>query len=118
MTDEDKEEVKKQIAEYHKYYDLIHFGELYRLIPPGREDCAWCYVAEDKSEALLTFVCVRNRPRVRRRAVCFRGLDPDRLYADDEGKVLPGSVWMHAGVNYNKVMRDYTTFKVHLTEVK
>ncbi len=35
MTDEDKEEVKKQVAEYHKYYDVIHFGELYRLIPPN-----------------------------------------------------------------------------------
>ena len=118
MSDEDKEEVKGQIAEYHKYYDLIHFGELYRLIPPNRDECAWCYVAEDKSEALLTFVCVRNRPRVRRRTVQFRGLDPEKLYQDDNGTVRPGCIWMNAGVNRAVVMKDYTTFKVHLTEVK
>ena len=118
MTEEEKEEVKGQIEEYHKFYDLIHFGELYRILPPNREECAWCYVAEDKSEALLTFVCIHNRPRVRRRTVSFRGLDPNKLYTDEKGTVRPGSVWMKAGVNRAEVMKDFTTFKVHLTEVK
>ncbi|MBQ4322696.1 MAG: alpha-galactosidase [Clostridia bacterium] len=118
MSEEDKEAVKGQVVEYHKYYDLIHFGELFRVLPPNREECAWCYVAEDKSEALLTFVCIHNRPRVRRRVVQFRGLDPEKLYADQNGIVRPGSVWMNAGVNYPRVMKDYETFKVHLTEVK
>ncbi len=118
MSDEEKEEVKGQIAEYHKYYDVIHFGELYRVIPPNREECAWCYVSEDKSEALLTFVCVRNRPRIRRRTVQFRGLDPNKMYVDQNGTVRPGSVWMNAGINSLEIMKDYTTFKVYLTEVK
>lgn len=117
MTEEEKTEVRAQIAEYHKYYDVIHFGELFRIIPPNREECAWCYVSEDKREALLTFVCVRNRPRVRRRTVCFRGLDPDKIYADGEGNAFPGSVWMNVGVNRPKIMNDYESFKVHLTEV-
>ncbi len=118
MSEEEKEAVKGQIAEYHKYYDVIHFGELYRVLPPNREECAWCYVSEDKSEALLTFVCIHNRPRVRRRTVHFRGLDPDKLYADQDGTVRPGSVWMNGGVNRLEIMGDFTTFKVHLTEVK
>ena len=118
MSDEDKEEVKGQIAEYHKYYDVIHFGDLYRVIPPNREECAWCYVSEDKSEALLTFICVRNRPRIRRRTVQFRGLDPNKMYVDQDGTVRPGSVWMNAGVNRLEIMKDYTSFKVYLTEVK
>ncbi|MBQ2719892.1 MAG: alpha-galactosidase [Clostridia bacterium] len=117
MSAEDKEEVKKQIAEYHKYYDVIHFGELYRLIPPNGEECAWCYVSEDKSEALLTFVCIRCHPQFRR-CVKFRGLDENKLYADQDGNVRPGSVWMNVGVNRTNGMKDYTTFKVHLTEVK
>lgn len=117
MTDEEKEEVKGQIAEYHKYYDLIHFGDLYRVIPPNESECAWVYVSEDKSEALLTFVCVRFRVQSRR-TVCFRGLDPEKLYADEEGKVLPGSAWMYGGINYPKNVQDGTSFKVYLTEVK
>ncbi|MBO5213397.1 MAG: alpha-galactosidase [Clostridia bacterium] len=117
MSEEDKEEMKKQIAEYHKYYDVIHFGELYRLIPPNGEECAWCYVSEDKSEALLTFVCVRCHPKTRHR-VKFRGLDPNKTYQDQDGTVHSGSVWMNAGINYMPPMQDHTTFKIHLTEIK
>ena len=117
MSAEDKEEVKSQIAEYHKYYDLIHFGDLYRVIPPNGEECAWIYVSPDKSEALLTFVCIRNHPKTRR-TVKFRGLDPRKNYADQNGTVLPGSAWMNAGVNNVTSMPDGTTFKIHLTEVK
>ena len=117
MSEEDKEEMKKQIAEYHKYYDVIHFGELYRLIPPNGEECAWCYVSEDKSEALLTFVCVSCHPKTRHR-VKFRGLDPNKTYQDQDGTVHSGSVWMNAGINYMPPMQDHTTFKIHLTEIK
>ena len=117
MSDEDKEEVKKQIAEYHKYYDVIHFGELYRVIPPNGTECAWCYVSEDKTEALLTYVCVRTHPKIRY-CVKFRGLDPEKRYQDQNGTVHSGSVWMNAGVNRVEPMADYSTFKVYLTEVK
>lgn len=117
MSEEEKEEVRGHIAEYHKYYDVIHFGDLYRLIPPNGEECAWCYVSEDKKEALLTFVCIRNHPQTRR-TVKFRGLDPQKYYTDDEGRTLPGSAWMQAGINNTRVMRDFTSFKVHLTEAK
>ena len=117
MSEEDKTEVRAQIAEYHKYYDLIHFGELYRVIPPNETNCAWVYVAEDKSEALLTYVRVRTHPQCRQ-TVPFRGLDPKKLYSSDEGQTLPGSAWMNGGVNYPKSMPDATSFKIHLTEVK
>jgi len=117
MSEEDKEEVRRQIEEYHKYYDVIHFGELYRLIPPNGEECAWCYVSEDKTEALLTFVCIRCHPHTRRH-VCFRGLSPDKLYADSEGTVRPGKVWMKVGINVTANMRDFSSFKVYLKEIQ
>ncbi len=117
MSEEEKEEVKKQIAEYHKYYDVIHFGELFRVIPPNDNECAWVYVAEDKSEALLTYVCIKHIPTVRR-TVKFRGLDPEKMYIDQDGTVRPGSVWMNAGINHVKTMADKTSFKVYLKEVK
>ncbi|MBO5247860.1 MAG: alpha-galactosidase, partial [Clostridia bacterium] len=117
MSDEDKEEVKRQIAEYHKYYDVIHYGELYRLIAPYGDECAWCYVSEDKSEALLTFVCIRTHP-LTRHCVKFKGLDPNKQYVDQDGTVRAGSVWMNAGINHTKLMQDFTTFKVYLKEVK
>ncbi|MBQ7915632.1 MAG: alpha-galactosidase [Firmicutes bacterium] len=117
MSDEEKEAVKAHVAEYHKYYDLIHFGELYRLIPPNADECAWSYVAEDKTEALLTFVNIRCRPQTRR-CVKFRGLAPDKIYADQDGNIRPGSVWMNVGIIKTDTMRDFETFKVYLKEVK
>ena len=116
MTEEERESVKAHVAEYHKYYDLIHFGDLYRVVPPDGKECAWVYVSPDKSEALLTFVCIRGR-NTTRRTVKFRGLDPDKYYADESGTVQSGRVWMNAGVNRTAVMRDSESFKVYLKEI-
>ena len=34
FVDEEKEMIKKQVNDYHRYYDLINRGDLYRLILP------------------------------------------------------------------------------------
>ena len=34
MSEEDKEKVKEQVKNYHRYYNVIHFGDLYRIIAP------------------------------------------------------------------------------------
>lgn len=116
MTEEEKQTVRGQVEEYHKYYDLIHFGDLYRLIPPGERECAWCYVAADRSEALLTYVCVRTTQQLIH-FVRFRGLDPQKNYTDGT-RTLPGSVWMNAGTFLAPRMKDGESRKIHLTEVK
>ena len=50
LTDEEKETIRKQCADYHKYYDVIHNGDLYRLISPweDRTRSAWMYVLANK----------------------------------------------------------------------
>ena len=35
LTEEEKEQVRKQICRFKKYYDLIQYGEYYRLLPPS-----------------------------------------------------------------------------------
>ena len=91
LTDAEKELMSKQVDAYHRYYNVINQGDLYRLIMPA--DCvngkighcaAWMYVSEDKSEALATFVVIRTSIH----PVYFlklQGLDPDAVYADDNG---------------------------------
>ncbi len=118
FTDAERETVKKQVAEYHKYYDVIHYGDLYRLVSPeGGETAAWEYVAEDKSEALVTIVVIRARAR-RRRMVRLQGLDPMRHYRDEEsGRVMLGSTWMAAGLNYPNLYREYDSVKLHLVAI-
>ena len=61
LTEEEKAEIKEQIKEYHKYYDVIHYGELYRLITPFENEfkVAWEFVSKDKKEALVTVVHIK-----------------------------------------------------------
>ena len=119
LTDEEKEIVKKQCADYHKYYDVIHYGDLYRLISPwkDRTRCAWSYVAADKSEALVTYVVIRSSI-YQRHYFRLAGLDPERLYRNETtGQVLSGRTWMYAGVCIQEVLRDYTSRVIHFTAV-
>ena len=57
FTAEEKQEVKRQVEEYHKYAPLIQKGCYYRLSDPFADETgAWAFVAQDRSEALLNVV--------------------------------------------------------------
>ncbi len=101
LTDGEKELVKKQVANYHKYYDVIQNGDLYRLISPFENDryAAWEYVSESKKEALVTFAVSRAffATTVFLR---LRGLDPTLTYIDEAtGKEYDGDALMYGGLN-------------------
>ncbi len=119
LSDVEKETVRKQCADYHKYYDVIHYGDLYRLISPweDRTRCAWSYVSADKREALVTFVVIRCAV-YERYYLKLDGLDPDRRYLNEAtGQVLSGSTWMNAGICIHENLRDYTSRVFHLVAV-
>ena len=101
LTEEEKEAVRAQVADYHKYYNLTHYGDLYRLNTPTENPhfCDWMFVSPDKSEALYTRVIMR-RPGKVYQVQRLQGLDPDRLYKDEEtGEVYAGGVLMQAGLD-------------------
>lgn len=105
LTEEEKVIVKNQVEEYHKYYSLIHRGDLYRLIKPTEDTfhCAWEFVSEDKDEALLTVVTMRRRAESYY-IIKLRGLDENRMYRDmDTGEVYSGALLMKAGINMTPV---------------
>ena len=117
FTEEDKEIVKAQVSEYHKYYDIIHKGDLYRLITPDQNAyrVAWMFVSEDKNEALLTSVVMR-KPEDRSFFLKLKGLDKEKFYVDDEtGEVYSGALLMNAGLCLNQTgMDDGDSFKIYL----
>jgi hypothetical protein len=121
LSDEEKDLIRKQTADYHRYYDIINRGDLYRLVLPTDNyngkigKCAsWMYVSEDKSEALFTFVVIRTSVH----PVYFvklRGLDPKAVYVDQtNGKEYYGSTLMNAGLNLTKNYRDGDSVVIHL----
>ncbi len=110
LSDEEKAIVKAQVADYHKYYDLIHFGDFYRLIKPTENNyhCAWQYVSENKDETLAVVFTMRQR-RTPFFILKLKGLDPDTLYKDEEtGEVYSGALLMNAGINLTPVVSEIT----------
>ena len=101
LTEEERQAVRDQVADYHKYYDLIHFGDFYRITSPTENHflCDWAFVSPDKSQLLFTRVIMR-RPENLYQPLCLPGLDPDKLYPDEEtGKVYSGALLMHGGLD-------------------
>ena len=117
LTPEEKAEITAQIELYHKYYDVIHYGDLYRLITPFENEfrAAWEHVSEDKNEALVTVVQMRH-PYDDFFILRLKGLDPQKVYVDQEsGKKYSGAYLMNAGLNLTyKPNGDGASFRIHL----
>lgn len=114
ISKEDKEEIERQTALYHKYQPLVREGDYYRLAS-WREnhhfDC-WEVAAKDKSEALVTLVQVIAEAAFRSRKIRIKGLDAEADYLLEEtGQVAKGSLWMEGGL---LVPRDNGDFISHL----
>lgn len=120
LCEEDKAIVREQVKDYHKYYDLTHYGDLYRLIDPYFDErrCAWGFVSPDKSEALFTAVIMRkieNSMFILKLA----GLDENTLYRNEaDGEIYSGALLMHSGINLTDTIRnDGESVKLHFTAV-
>ena len=103
MTDEEKEIIKEQIADYKEIRELIQTGEFYRLISPFTGEgnmTAWMVVAEDKSEAYVGCYRVLAKPNPKFYNLELKGLDPEQKYqivGSDE--IHGGDELMYAGLN-------------------
>ena len=116
MTVEEKEWAKKQVADYHKYYDLTHYGDLYRLTDPAADPffCDWEMVSRDKGEVLFTRVVMRkpeNYYQMRR----LKGLDPQLTYQVNGGTSYPGDVLMNAGYPLPVFHGDYSLLNLGMS---
>ncbi len=121
ISEEARAEIKTQIADYHKYYDLIHYGDLYRIINPWDDPykVAWEFVSEDKSQAMLTVV-VKFFKEARNFFIKLKGLDADKYYKClEDGEVYSGALLMYAGISmYHYPDWDGDSFALHFEEVK
>ena len=105
MTQEEKDKVVEQVAEYHKYYDLIRHGDLYRLMCPWDDHrfAVWQFVSQDKTEALVTKITMDN-VWDHFQIVRLKGLDPHKTYHCPQlDLTCSGALLMNAGVNLTEV---------------
>ena len=120
ITEEETACVRRQIADFHKFWPLIHDGDYYRLSGPSRPDCqravaAWEFVAQDRSEVLVNLVsleCHGNPPDL---YVKLKGLEQAALYQDESsGSLYPGGALMTAGLPIPRPTVEYESWQIHL----
>lgn len=121
MSDEEKEEIKRQIVEFKKHYELIQRGEYYRLISPFDKNslfCAWSVVAQDKSEALLAYVRHKNVANASPEIVKLQGLDPNKHYTiDGSERAYLGRALMSGGIKMESFWGDYPSKLCHFVAI-
>ncbi|MBQ7596698.1 MAG: alpha-galactosidase [Clostridia bacterium] len=119
LTDEEREIVKQQVKDYHKYYWLHRNGDLYRVISPfeDKHKAAWALVSPDKSEMLFTLVYMRQETNTSL-FIRFKGLDPEKYYVcEQDGETYSGAFLMNAGLNLtNKANADGESITLYFKE--
>lgn len=121
FTDEEKVEVKRQVALYKEIRSLVQQGELYRLINPFEEngnETAWMFVSEDKAEALVFYFKVLAEPHPPKKVLKLKGLDPERNYVVEGEGTYGGDRLMHAGIGFAPKQGDYVSKMFRLKAVE
>jgi len=100
LSGEEREAVKKQIANYKTIRRLVQFGDLFRLKSPFEGDAAaFLYAAPDKKEAVATYFRMLGVPNAPEVFLRFAGLGPDLRYEETEsGGVYWGDELLHSGL--------------------
>jgi alpha-galactosidase len=81
---DEKEEMKRQVAEFKEDRRLLQFGDFYRLLSPfDGPFAAWMSVSDDQRDAVVTFVKALARPTAPQTVLKLAGLNPDQIYTID-----------------------------------
>lgn len=111
FTEQEKVEVKEQVALYKEVRHLVQFGDFYRLLSPFEgNETAWMFVSKDQSEAFVVYVSVLQEPNPKLGRFCLKGLDPNRDYKlYGEETVYGGDQLLYAGLATPQFFGDFSS---------
>ena len=103
LSEEEKQEIREQIAEYKSYAPIIQNGLYYRLSDPTTgEICAWEFVHTDEKEqskVLLNIVMQVIHGNMTVNYVKLQGLEETAIYREEKsGKRYTGAALMYGGM--------------------
>jgi alpha-galactosidase len=82
---EEIEEMKRQVAFYKEYRDVIQQGDMFRLLSPFEgNQAAWQFISKDKETVILFYFIVQGRPNMPCKMVRLQGLCGSTVYVDAE----------------------------------
>jgi len=115
-TQEEKEIVRQQVAQFKEYDKLIREGDYYRLSDPFQNGpyTAWEHVSPDKKEALVSLVTGPFHGAPPLQVLRVKGLDPNLTYQVNGEGGWPGDVLMYAGFPVPILQGDYQALQFHL----
>ena len=115
LSVEEKDEVRRQIADYHKYGPLIMNGLYYRLTNPYKEIAgAWEFVSEDGTEVFANIVMQEVHGNAPFTYIRLKGLLSGRQYAEQKsGKVYDADALMEAGIPIPVEMGEYQAYQYY-----
>ncbi len=118
-TDEDRETVRKQIADFKRYESLIQTGDLYRLDSPFEGNFFnEVIVSKDKHEAMLVVYQRLAVPNSAVKRIRLAGLDPDKTYRIEEmGITAKGLTLLRVGLPVKYKMCDFYSMIFSIREV-
>ncbi len=117
LTKEEKEMVKQQVEDYHKYNDLIREGDYYRIASYSQNKYydSWIIVSKDKKKAILFYVQVLARPNHRSKKLKLKGLDSNKIYKIED-TTYKGDVIMNAGILIPPIQEDFKSIIIIIEE--
>lgn len=103
LSEEEKQEIREQIAEYKSYAPIIQNGLYYRLSNPTTEEiCAWEFVHTDEKEqskVLLNIVMQVIHGNMTVNYVKLQGLEETAVYREEKsGKRYTGAALVYGGM--------------------
>ncbi|MDE7185360.1 MAG: alpha-galactosidase, partial [Lachnospiraceae bacterium] len=143
LTEEEREQVRKQTNKFKKFYELIQKGEYYRLKSPLDKQCTVWEVADSEGrEALVSAVYHHVSPNEEPVIVKIRGLKAEacyRMYLDiddtvnmppevkawfmdhlpygyKDGEVITGASLQKCGMVIPDALEEFQAWQIHIVE--
>ncbi|MFB8505876.1 alpha-galactosidase [Enterococcus durans] len=120
LSEEEKNEVKEQVAFYKEIRQTVQYGDFYRLHDPFEQATAsWIFVAKDQEEAVLFLSRKLANAQPDFHEIRLAGLAEEDFYRDQEtGQIYSGSELMTAGLYYPDFYGDFQTSLIHFIKVE
>lgn len=113
ITEEERQQIKGQLQQFHTYYELTHEGDYFRLSTPGEEWMAWEFVSKDKSQAMVTLVKTECEGNALPIHIRIKGLNKKQKYQCSlGGATKSGAAWMQAGITIPHQMKQYESIVI------